>query len=56
MRKSHLGWLVHVQKVAINTLVRMSDLIHVKRTKTGIGRPKMVMLEVGKKKKKVHVN
>lgn len=33
----------------------MSDLIHVKQTKTGIGRPKMVMLEVGKKKK-VHVN
>ena len=55
MRKSHLGWLVHVQKVAINTLVRMSDLIHVKRMKTGIGRPKMVMLEVGKKKE-VHVN
>ena len=55
MRKSHLGWMVHVQKVAINTLVRMSDLIHVKRMKTGIGRPKMVMLEVGKKKE-VHVN
>ena len=34
----------------------MSDLIHVKQTKTGIGRPKMVMLEVEKKKKKVYVN
>ncbi len=48
MRESYLRWFGHVQRRKINALVRKSELIQVKRTKKGEGRPKITLIEVVK--------
>jgi hypothetical protein len=48
MRKSRLKLIGHVQRKVINCLVRKSDLIQVKGTKKGRGRPKITLVEIVK--------
>ena len=48
MRESHLRWFGHVQRSAINAPIRKSELILVKGTKRGKGRPKIILVEIKK--------
>ena len=50
MRESHLRWFGHVQRRAINAPIRKSELIPVEGTKRGRGRPKIILVEVKKKR------
>ena len=52
MRESHLRWFGHVQRSAINAPIRKSELILVEGTKRGKGRPKIILVEIKKKKKR----
>ena len=40
MRESRLRWFGHIQRRATNAPIRKSELIQVKGTKKGRGRPK----------------
>jgi len=50
MRESHLRWFGHVQRRAINAPIRKSELILVEGSKRGKGRPKIILVEVKKKR------
>ena len=50
MRESRMRWFSHIQRIAINALVRKSELIQVEGTKKGRGKQRITSLEVVKKK------
>ena len=54
MRESHMRWFSHIQRIAINALMRKCELIQVEGTKKGRGKQRITSLEVVKKKEVLH--
>ena len=49
MRESRLRWFGHVQRRAINALLKKNEFIQVERTENCRGRPKRTLPEIIKK-------